>query len=351
MKMKKLISLLLMGVLSVSVFTGCSGAGETPAAAETEASAGGGTEVPAEDGTVEEAVADGAYPMTFRNYDREVTVTKKPEKVLTLGPNCTELFAALGLEDYVVGRSLINHSRGPLDEYADAVNQIPELNYSSATREAILSSGADFIYALDWEIGEEGCNIEEVEGYGMTVYVNSATTPEEQYQEILDIGKIFGVEDRAEAYVEDQRARIQAVQDKIAGQDPVKVLVYDSGNDGVFTCSGINFESLLVGMAGGEGLFDDLTEKQWVTVSYEEVLSRNPDVILIHDYDSPSVEEKIAEIQANPTLSQLDCVKNENFAVITLESVLPGNRMAYAVETMAKDFYPDVFGEAVFPGQ
>lgn len=341
--MKKLISLLLMGVLSVSVLTGCSGKEEASAATETESSAK--TDAVQEEKAADDAVSDGSYPMTFQNYDREVTVTKKPEKVLTLGPNCTELFAALGLEDYVVGRSLINHSRGPLDEYADAVNGIPELNYSSATREAILTSGADFIYALDWEIGDEGCNIEEVEEYGMTVYVNSATTLEEQYQEILDIGKIFGVEDAAKAYVEDQKARIQAVQDKLAGQDPVNVLVYDSGNDGVFTCSGINFESLLVGMAGGNGLFDDLTEKQWVTVSYEEVLNRNPDVILIHDYDSPSVEEKIAEIKANPTLSQLDCVKDERFAVITLESVLPGNRMAYAIETMAGDFYPDVFCE------
>ena len=135
------------------------------------------------------------------------------------------------------------------------------------------------------------------------------------------------------------------MQEKTADQAPVNVLVYDSGNDGVFTCSGTNFESLLVELAGGKSLFDDLTEKQWVTVSYEEVLNRNPDVILIHDYDSPSVEEKIAEIKANPTLSQLDCVKNENFAVITLESVLAGNRMAYAVETMAGDFYPEIFGE------
>lgn len=333
--MKKLVSLLVTGMLLVSLLAGCGGSkraqGEAGSASEEEAA--------------DSAVWDKTYPMTFQNYGREVTVTKKPEKVLTLGPNCTELFAALGLEDCVVGRSLVNHSRGPLDEYADAVNQIPELNYSSATREAILTSGADFIYALDWEIGDEGCNIEEVEGYGMTVYVNAASTLEEQYQEILDIGKIFGIEDAAQAYVEDQKARIQAVQDRIAGQAPVNVLVYDSGNDGVFTCSGINFESLLVGMAGGKSLFDDLTEKQWVTVSYEEVLNRNPDVILIHDYDSPSVEEKIAEIRANPTLSRLDCVKNERFAVITLESVLPGNRMAYAVETMAEDFYPEVFGE------
>ena len=133
------------------------------------------------------------------------------------------------------------------------------------------------------------------------------------------------------------------MQDKIGDREPVKVLVYDSGNDGVFTCSGVNFESLLIGLAGGQNLFDDLEEKQWVTVSYEEVLLRQPDVILIHDYDSPSLEEKIAEIQANPTLAQLDCVKNQRFASITLESVLPGDRMAYAVEQMAQAFYPDLW--------
>lgn len=285
------------------------------------------------------------YPVTVDNYGREVTVADRPERVLTLGPNCTELFAALGLDDLVIGRSLVNHSRGPLDEYADAVNAIPQLNYSSATREAIISSGADFIYALDWEIGDAGCNIDEVATYGMDVYVNSATTIEQMYQEIRDIGAIFGIEETAESFIADQQARLQAVADKLEGVEPVKVLVYDSGNDGVFTCSGANFESLLVGMAGGENLFGDLDEKQWVTVSYEEVLARNPDVILIHDYDSPSVEEKIAEIKANPTLSLLDCVQNERFAVITLESVLAGNRMAYAVETMAADFYPEIFAE------
>ena len=97
--------------------------------------------------------------------------------------------------------------------------------------------------------------------------------------------------------------------------------------------------------AGGDNIFKDLNEKQWVTVSYEEVLARNPDVILIHDYDSPSVEEKIQEIKSNPTLSQLDCVKNERFATIALESVLAGDRMAYAVESMASEFYPELFTE------
>lgn len=64
------------------------------------------------------------YPVTVDNYGREVTIEKRPEKVLTLGPNCTELFAALGLGDLVIGRSLVNHSRGPLEEYADIVENM-----------------------------------------------------------------------------------------------------------------------------------------------------------------------------------------------------------------------------------
>lgn len=296
------------------------------------------------DTAVENAQSNTAQEtLTFDNYGREAVIKKNPQRVLTLGPNCTELFVALGLSDKVVGRSLINHSRGPLPEYADAVNAIPQLNFAEATREAILTSGADFVYAIDWEISDTGCNIEEAKNYGMDVYVNSASTLEEQYKEILDIGKIFGIEDRAEEFVTDQKARISAVQEKLRGKEPVKVLVYDSGNDGVFTCAGTNFESLLISLAGGKNIFDDLTEKQWVTVSYEEVIKREPDIIVIHDYDSPSVEEKMTEIKANASLASLDCVRNERFVPITLESVLPGNRMAYAVEELAAAFYPDEF--------
>lgn len=316
--MKKIISIVLASLMLIALFAGC---------ADTH------------NGNSENDIAQET--VVFDNYGREAVIKKNPQKVLTLGPNCTELFAALGLSDKVIGRSLINHSRGPLPEYADAVNAIPQLNYAEATREAILTSGADFIYAIDWEISDAGCNIDEAKSYGMDVYVNSATTPEEQYKEILDIGKIFGIEERTEAFVADQKARISAVQERLRGKEPVKVLVYDSGNDGVFTCSGTNFESLLISLAGGKNIFDDLTEKHWVTVSYEEVIKREPDVIVIHDYDSPSVEEKIAEIKANSSLASLDCVKNERFVPITLESVLPGNRMAYAVEELAEAFYPE----------
>ena len=177
----------------------------------------------------------------------------------------------------------------------------------------------------------------------MNVLVERASSFDEAYGEIRSLGKIFKIEARAEEFIKEQERRMKAVADKIKGREPLRVLVYDSGSSGVFTCSGENFESLLIERAGGENVFGGLTGKQWVTVSYEEAVAREPQVIVIHDYDSPSVEAKIAEIKANSALSQLECVKNERFVTIALESVLPGSRMAYAVERFAAGFYPELF--------
>lgn len=291
------------------------------------------------------AGASDAAPVTVDNYGRKVTVTETPQRVLALGPNCTELFIALGLGDKIIGNTLDNHSRGPLPEYAAEYARVPELNYGSATREAALTSGADFVFGIDWEFGGGGLDIAELEANGMNVLVERASSFDEAYDEIRSLGKIFKIEARAEEFIKEQERRMKAVADKIKGREPLRVLAYDSGSSGVFTCSGENFESLLIERAGGENVFGGLTGKQWVTVSYEEAVAREPQVIVIHDYDSPSVEAKIAEIKANSALSQLECVKNERFVTIALESVLPGSRMAYAVERFAAGFYPEIFAD------
>lgn len=293
--------------------------------------------------TARQCAAAGYAPVTVENYGRMVTVREMPSRVLTLGPNCTELFIALGLGDKIIGNTLDNHSRGPLPEYAAEYAKVPELNYGSATREAVLTSGADFVFGIDWEFGDGGLDIKELEENGMNVLLERAGTFEEIFDEIRALGKIFKVEERAEQFIEEQRRRIAAVKEKVAGSEPLRVLVYDSGGSGIFTCTGGSFESLLIERAGGRNIFADLAERQWTTVSYEEAIARDPQLIIIHDYDAPSVEEKIAEIKSNGALAQLDCVREERFVTITLESVLPGARMAYAVERLASAFFPELF--------
>lgn len=279
--------------------------------------------------------ADG---MSFDNYGSEVKINQIPKKVITMGPPASELFCALGINDKIIGNTLDNHSRGALPEYRTAYEKIPELNYGSATREAVLSSEADFIYGISWEFGSEGLDKEEMAKYGITVYENAAKSFEEQYKEISDIGKIFGVEEAAEAFIEDQKIRIEKITLAVDTMVKKRVLVYDSGEKGIFTSSGSNFESLLIEKAGGENIFSDITEKEWITVSSEEVLARNPEIIIVHDYDSPSVEFKIEQIRKDPVLSQTDAVKNDKIFAISLESALPGPRMADTVETFYREF-------------
>ena len=291
------------------------------------------------------ASASDAAPVTVDNYGRKVTVTETPQRVLTLGPNCTELFIALGLGDKIIGNTLDNHSRGPLPEYAAEYARVPELNYGGAAGRGGGEEGGDVGGGREWGGGGGWVGVAGLEANGVSTLGGRASRLDGAYAEIRRLGKICRSEARAEEFIKEQERRMKAVADKIRGREPLRVLVYDSGSSGVFTCSGENFESLLIERAGGENVFGGLTGKQWVTVSYEEAVAREPQVIVIHDYDSPSVEAKIAEIKANSALSQLECVKNERFVTIALESVLPGSRMAYAVERFAAGFYPEIFAD------
>lgn len=275
------------------------------------------------------------------NYGRELRIEKKPQKVVTAGPNCSEVFVALGLTDLIVGNSADNHSRGPLTEYAEEYAKIPELTYGYPTMEAVVTSGADFVYGIDWVFGDD-FSVENLEEYGITVYMNAATTYDDIWKEITDLGKIFEVEKAAQDFITKEKSELKAVTEKVKGQQPLKVLVYDSGGDTIYTAGGPNIETLFIETAGGENIFKDL-DKAWVTASYEEVLKRDPDVIIIHDYDVPGIEEKINEIKAHPLLSGLTCVKNEKFIILSLEDALPGSRTSYCVKTIAKGCYPELF--------
>ena len=285
---------------------------------------------------------DQGYPLKFDNYGHELTLEKEPQKVITAGPNCTELFIALGLQDKIIGNSCDNHAQAPLAEYKEAYDKIPELTYGYPTLEAVVSSGADFLYAIDW-VFEGDFTIDALESNGIKVYSNSAGTVDDVFNEVRDMGKIFGVSDKAEQFISDQQARIDKATAAIKGQDKVKVFCYDADTGtGIYTAGGPNLETELIALAGGDNVMKGL-DKAWTGVSVEEILNSAPDVIVVHDYDTPTADEKIAAIKSDPVLSQLECVKQERFVVLPLEDAFPGSRTADAVETLAKGFFPGSF--------
>lgn len=294
--------------------------------------------------TPEPTETEPAYtPVTFRNHGRSITVTKLPEKVVTAGPNCTEVFCALGLESYVTGKFMENHSQGALPELAQAVDGIPTIFEGYPSLKDITGSGCDFIYASSW-IFDDKLSIVDLEDAGITVYVSEAADLESLWSELRDLAKIFGVD--TEALISAETARLDAVSAALNGTKPKKVLVLDSLiGEQVFTAGGANIETVYIRSAGGTNVFEGL-EKPWAAVSREDVLASNPDFIIIHDYKGSGFDDKLAALKADPILSNLDCIRNECIIKLPLENVMPGMRSALTVETIAQAMFPEQFNNA-----
>lgn len=271
--------------------------------------------------------------------NHNIAIFAQDERILTMGPHVTELFTALNLDTKIVGTTLNNHSRGPLPEYASRIAKIPELTYGSASKEAVITSGANVIYAVDWEFGQGGLDSDELATYGIQVMLFNPQTIDELYEQIANIGKKFTVEAQAAQLIKNQKQRLEKVQSQVSHKSTPTILVYDSGDNGVFTASGSNYETRLIEMAGGQNIFADVTDKEWFTASKEEILARNPEWIIIHDYDQPSVEHKIMQLESDVVLKNLSAVQAHHYIILSLEAVLPGIRTALTVETIAEKIH------------
>lgn len=300
----------------------------------------GGEEKPAS--TPAATPVESYAPVSFRNHGKQSTVTALPQKVVTAGPNCTEVFCRLGLESKVIGKCMENHSLGALPEYAEAVEKIPTLSVGYPTAQQIIDSGCDFLYASSW-IFSDDLTVAQLEKAGITVYVSEAETIEALWQELRDLAKVFNVEN-TEEIISEQSTRLEALTDRLRDvAEPKTVLVLDSFiGDKIYTAGGGNIESDCIAAAGGQNAFAALT-KAWDAVDIASVVDADPWCIIIHDYEGSSYDDKVAALKADPELSQLDCVKNERFIRLSLECAMPGMRAVPTVETIAQFLYPDKF--------
>ena len=178
---KRVLTLLLAGIMAVSTTGVSSFAAET----ETETATEAASEADEEYGEV--VIEDG---------DRTITFTEMPKGILCLYSG--EVLMKLGLKDYIVATNENNKGRkSPLEGVADDFEGIPELEKS---QENAVASGADLI------IGEISAfkdtnwgTFESLEDKGINCYALNGTvvadeTMDSIYQDIENMGKIFKVE-------------------------------------------------------------------------------------------------------------------------------------------------------------
>ena len=342
MKKKLLICLLAVSLL----LSGCGG-NSAGTSAQTESSGTSAQETSAQE-TSSDPEEYGT--VTIQNGDRTVTFTEMPEKVVCCHLYAAENMVMLGLADKIAGKNIpANDAEKPLDELADQFEGIPELEKSN---ESVVAAEADLVIGQVSAFKDDAWgSYERLESEGINALTITGTlvqdeTVENIYEDIENLGKIFKVEDRAEELIAEMKAQIASVEEavsSVAEEDKVQVFVLDTfnGNEIYTTSSGL--ESNLIELAGGVNCTRGMSDSRWFNTSIETLVETNPDIIIINDYGSQTVEEKQDFLNSNPALQDVPAVKNQAYLVIPLVAVMQDIRAAGACQTFAEYFYPECF--------
>ncbi|SPY20033.1 Vitamin B12-binding protein Flags: Precursor [Paenibacillus polymyxa] len=326
---------LVMLVLAMLLLSACA-AGNT---AQTTNSSANGQQSDASQSTIQEKAVE------IENMGVKMVFPEAPKRAVTLNQHATEVMLALGLESSMVGTAYLDDQILP--KYKTQYDKIPVLAKQYPSKEVFMAAAPDFAYA-GWKSAFNDKNLgsrEELAQQGVQTYVQESSNKpgpilEDVYRDILNIGRIFRVEERAEKLVNDIRAQVQSIQTQIGTVERApKVFVYDSGEDKPFTAAN-NYLTSLIKSVKAKNIFDDI-DKSFTEVSWEEVVNRNPDVIIILDYGDTSLADKEKLLLSMPALAGVEAIKNKRFVVLPLSAAAEGVRAPIALKTLAAGLYPD----------
>ena len=287
---------------------------------------------------------------TVNSCNRTVSFDAPPKRAISNDVNLTEMMLVLGLADHMVGYTGISGWKTLDEEMRANVKQLPELSSKYPTKEVIVGANADFFFA-GWNYGMKvGGEVtpETLEPFGVKVYelTESCThimkkgkaSIDDMYADLLNLGAIFNVEDTAKNLVNNYKAELKSFKDDLETGEPLRAFVYDSGEDTPFTAGLYAMPTALIEAAGGVNVMNGF-EKSWGTVTWEEVVAQNPEVIIIVNYGSVTAEQKRAFMMSNPAFANISAVKNDRFVTLEYVEATPGPRNIKAIKTLAKSFW------------
>ena len=281
--------------------------------------------------------------------NRTVTFDSPPQRAISNDVNLTEMMLVLGLSDKMVGYTGISGWKTLDEEMRLGVKQLPELSPKYPTKEVLVGADADFFFA-GWNYGMKvggevtpetlkpfGINVYELTESCIHIMTKKKVSMDDMYNDLLNLGLIFQIENRAKKLVDAYRSDLNNFTQKLEPIAAKKVFVYDSGEDTPFTAGRYAMPTALIEAAGGINIMDDF-QKSWGTVTWEEVIDRNPEVVVIVNYGKVTAEQKRKFMMSNPAFANIDAVKNDRFVTLEYVEATPGPRNIKAIKKLAKAF-------------
>lgn len=269
---------------------------------------------------------------------RTVQLPAPATRIVSLAPSNTEILFAIGAGEQVVGRD-------DFSDYPAEAQNLPGVGggFGDYNIEAIVDLQPDLVLAAEINTPEQ---VKALADLGITVYLlSNPTTLEEMYGNLELVGRLAGKSEQARDLVESLKGRVAAVDELISQVDSKPTVFYElDGTDPSkpWTAGAGTFIDALIARAGGVNITSDLTG-QYMQFSIEELLVRDPEIILLGDAAYGVTPESVAQ---RTGWTDLQAVKNNRIYPFDDNLVSrPGPRLVDGLEELARLIHPELFTE------
>ena len=279
--------------------------------------------------------AAGAVSVTD-DLGRRVVVQAPARRIVSLAPSNTEILFAIGAGPQVVAVT-------DFCNFPPEVRRLPRVGGMMAgtvSLERIVSLQPDLVLTV---AGLQRPVVEQLQRLGLAAVAVDSTSFAHLYENLRKVGRLTGQESGAERVVQQLQQQVQRVQQatgSLAPQQRLRVfyLVWD---EPLMTAGPRSFIGQVLELAGAVNVFADVSQ-DWPQVSLEELVRRQPDVIL-----APAVHggrRLVDQLRSRPGWKELKAVQAGR--VYTVDDDLisrPGPRLGQALEQVARVLYPQRF--------
>ncbi len=265
---------------------------------------------------------------------RGVVIEEVPQRIVCFGPSITEIAFALGLGERVVGVD-------DFSDYPEEAQALPKVGNSFAPSiESLVALEPDLVLTLKHTQFNS-----ELEALGIDYLVFNPSDVDGILHNIELVGAITDTIDEAAALVESMEERIADVEQRVEGVSPVSVFFIIDATDPIlpWTAGPGSFIDVLITMAGGENVAHE-APMAWAQFSIEEVVSADPDIIIVQTMfgDTPTIS--IEALEAHPIWGEMSAVSQGNVRLINGDLVSrSGPRIVDGLEALARAIHPELF--------
>lgn len=294
-----------------------------------------------------------AHEVTVDNCGEPLVFDTRPERLVVHDMNMTDMAFALGLQDKIVGLTGITGWYKTSPEFEELRGDIPELAPKYPTVENLVAVNPDLFFA-GWYYGmKPGGDVtpDTLEPFGIKTMILTESCvhlnkdrPEASmdllFDDVLRLGKVMHVEEKAEALVSGWKDELAAIEAKTADLAKPRVFLLDGPADAPFTAGKFAIPDAMIAAAGGENVTHDM-DTSWGRTSWETVAAANPEFLVLLDYQTGNgAADTFKFLQDHPVMSQTDAVKNQRWIGLRYEELTPGPANIKAISKMADAMHP-----------